>query len=201
MTEPALDVVAMLQQRGHRRYGEGVTQLQHGLQCAALARRAHADDDLVLAALLHDIGHLATRSERVRAPEAGTGEAPDRHHGHDAAAVLRPYVPERIGWLVEHHVVAKRYLCTVDPQYAARLSPASRRSLDLQGGALGPESCATLERHPWFADALALRRWDDLAKDPGASVPALDAYLPFLARYFGPPSPVTPPSVASRRAG
>jgi len=124
-----VDVVGLFAAGGGARYGESVTQLEHSLQCAALARRARADDEVVLAALLHDVGHLA-----ARAPEGPAG-----HHGHQGAGLLRPCVPARVAWLIEHHVVAKRYLCSVDPRYAERLSPASVRSLVAQGAALDVE--------------------------------------------------------------
>src|ERR671923_113025 len=124
-----MDVVALFAAHGAGRYGEDVTQLEHALQCAALARRARADDEVVLAALLHDLGHLVTQAP----------EAPGGHHGHEGAALLKPWVPARVAWLVEHHVVAKRYLCTVDPRYATRLSTASVYSLTVQGAALDLE--------------------------------------------------------------
>jgi predicted HD phosphohydrolase len=177
-----LDVIGLLAAHGHRRYGESVTQLEHALQCAALARRHRADDEMVVAALLHDIGHLATA-----APDAET-----RHHGHHGGDLLRPFVPPRVSWLVEHHVVAKRYLWTVDPRYAARLSPMSLRSLELQGAALPLEGRLALETQPWFADALRVRRWDDEAKIPGAVVPPLDDYRSLLERWLGPQSPCRP---------
>lgn len=176
MTSP--DVIGLLAAHGQRSYGESVTQLEHALQCAALARRNRADDELVLAALLHDIGHLAVASE----------DAETLHHGHHGAGLLRPYVPQRVAWLIEHHVVAKRYLWTVDPRYAARLSPMSVRSLARQGAALPIEHRLALETRPWFADALRIRRWDDEAKVPGAVVPPLDDYRSLLERWLGPQS-------------
>lgn len=140
----SLDVVGLFVYRGHHRYGETVTQLQHVLETAHLARRDGGDDDVVLAALLHDLGHLLEEA----------ADTPDRHHGHRAAEVLRPLVPPRMAWLVEHHVIAKRYLCAVDPGYAARLSPASVRSLAAQGAPLSPEAQRSFETQPWFADAV-----------------------------------------------
>jgi [1-hydroxy-2-(trimethylamino)ethyl]phosphonate dioxygenase len=171
-----LDVVALLAEAGLRAYGESVTQLSHALQCGALARRDRADDEVVVAALLHDVGHLVERDE----------DRPERHHGTGGAALVKPFVPARVAWLIEHHVIAKRYLCTVDPRYVEQLSPASRRSYAAQGARLGPEEQLGLETLPWFADAVRLRRWDDAAKVPGAASPPLIAYAPLLERHFGP---------------
>jgi alkaline phosphatase D len=195
MTSTGLDIHALFAAHGARAYGESVSQLAHALQCAALARAAGADDDLVLAALLHDVGHLAGGDGVASEPGMGaSGETPARHHGQHAARLIGPHVPERVAWVVEHHVPAKRYLCAVDADYAASLSPASVRSLEAQGGPLTPAECRAFERLRWFADAVAVRRWDDLAKDPAAVVPTLDAYEPLLSRYFG-----RPPRGVSRR--
>lgn len=173
----SLDVVALLEAHGARRYGESVTQLEHALQCAALARRNRADDEVVVAALLHDIGHLSGAS----------ADAETLHHGHQGARLLRPFVLQRVAWLVEYHVVAKRYLCTVDPRYAARLSPVSAQSLRLQGSVLPIEERLALETRPWFVDAVRIRRWDDEAK-VAAVVPPLDDYRSLLERWLGPQS-------------
>jgi predicted HD phosphohydrolase len=154
-----------------------VSQLEHALQCAAHARRDRADDEVVVAALLHDVGHLLT---------PGDIEGPGHHHGSAAAQALRPYVPLRVAWLVEHHVVAKRYLVTVDPRYAAALSPVSQRSLIAQGARLAEREASALEAHPWFGDALRLRRWDDAAKQPELACDPLIEYRPLLERWLGP---------------
>ena len=174
----SLDVVALFEAHGGQAYGEAVTQLDHALQCAALARRNRADDEVVVATLLHDIGHLAV----------SLADDEVLHHGHHGANLLRPFVPERVAWLVEYHVVAKRYLCTVDPRYAARLSPVSARTLLLQGPVLPIEERLALETRPWFVDAVRIRRWDDEAKIPGAVVPPLEEYRPLLERWLGPQS-------------
>jgi alkaline phosphatase D len=195
MTSTGLSIHALFAAHGARAYGESVSQLAHALQCAALARAAGADDDLVLAALLHDVGHLAGGDGVASEPGMGAaGESPARHHGQHAARLIGPHVPERVAWVVEHHVPAKRYLCAVDADYVASLSPASVRSLEAQGGPFTQAECRAFERLRWFADAVAVRRWDDLAKDPAAVVPTLDAYEPLLARHFG-----RPPQGVSRR--
>jgi len=173
-----VDVVALFTARGGERYGESVTQLEHALQCAALARRARADDEVTVAALLHDVGQLLPH----------VAENADRHHGHEGATLLRPWVPARVAWLIEHHVIAKRYLCDIDPRYAERLSPASVRSLVVQGAALDVEQRLSLETHPWFADAVRIRRWDDDAKVVGAVTPSLAAYRALLEHWLGPQS-------------
>ena len=143
----SVDVVALFATRGAERYDEAVTQLEHALQCAALARRERADDEVVMAALLHDIGHLVRR----------TPDGPDGHHGHQGAELLQPWVPARVAWLIEHHVVAKRYLCSVNPGYTERLSAASVRSLAAQGAVLDLEQRLALETQPWFGDAVRIR--------------------------------------------
>ena len=172
-----LDIVGLFAESGLRAYGERVTQLSHALQCAALAYRDRADDEVLVAALLHDIGHLA---------EPPSVELPDRHHGGAGAAFIRPFVAPRIAWLVEHHVIAKRYLCSVDPRYVAHLSPVSQRSYAAQGAQLDLEEQLALETHPWFGDAVRIRRWDDAGKTPEAVYPPLIEYRPLLERYFGP---------------
>jgi gamma-butyrobetaine dioxygenase len=183
MVATVSDLQALYAERGRRRYAEAVTQEEHALQCAALARAAGADDELVAAALLHDVGHLLAPPRDPTAPRVST-ESPSTHHGGHGAALLRGLASERVAWLVEHHVVAKRYLCTVEPEYAAGLSPASVRSLQAQGGVIDAARCRELEGHPWFADAVRLRRWDDLAKDPAAQMPAFGAYTGLLEKLL-----------------
>ena len=172
-----LDVTALLEARGDAHYGETVTQRDHALQCAALASAAGAADELVLAALLHDLAHLVMPEGR---------DMSHRHHGHEGAALVRAFVPAHVAWVIEHHVAAKRYLCAVDPGYFERLSPASVHSLRSQGGPLSAEEQTALVAHPWFNDALDLRRWDEDAKNPEAKVPPLAAWVPLLEKYFGP---------------
>jgi predicted HD phosphohydrolase len=171
-----LNIAGLLLKRGAMQWGdEPVSALDHALQCAARARAARASDEVVLAALLHDVGHLLSDGE----------ETAFTHHGLWAARFLRPFVSPRVAWLVEHHVLAKRYLCTVDRVYAESLSLGSLRSWIRQGGALDRGTREEMERQPWLADVLAIRRWDEAAKEPGAVVPALAAYRDLLEACFG----------------
>lgn len=148
--------------------GEPVNQLQHALQCADLARRSGRGSEMVVAALLHDVG----RSPLVLNELGVCG----RGHGAVAGEWLSPLVGERIAWLAAQHVPAKRYLVATDPDYEAALTETSRRTLQRRGGPMSPQEVAEFERHPWWEDAVELRRWDDLGKRPEAEVPPLEAY-------------------------
>jgi predicted HD phosphohydrolase len=148
--------------------GEPVDQLQHALQCAALAA-AHDDREFTVAALLHDV---------ARAPAvAGIPyDGPHEHHGAAASRWLAPRVGERVAWLAEQHVAAKRYLVATDSGYRARLTAVSQRTLIAQGGPMDDAEVAAFRAHPDAPLALALREIDDRGKIPGAAVPGLNAY-------------------------
>ncbi|MEU0965007.1 HD domain-containing protein [Streptomyces sp. NPDC005917] len=140
--------------------GEPVDQRTHALQTAHLAVTAGADDELVVAAALHDIG----RAKPVRA------EHPGLPHELAGAEWARRHLSERAAWIIAQHVPAKRYLVATDPAYHALLSPASIASLKVQGGPMNEEEAAAFAAHPMAEDAVALRRWDDTAKDPEGAV-------------------------------
>ncbi|MBO0677714.1 HD family phosphohydrolase [Mycolicibacterium sp. S2-37] len=132
---------------------EAVDELDHALQSAAHAIADRADDELVLAAALHDIGHSPLL--------AGTSAAHDRV----AREWLTPRFGPRVGWLAGAHVAAKRFLAATEPGYAGVLSPVSVASLREQGGAAADPAFTA---NPWWPDAVRLRRYDDAAKDPSA---------------------------------
>lgn len=149
--------------------GEAVTQLEHALQCAALAREDGADDALVCAALLHDFGHLIDGVD-------------DRSQLHErlAAFALRGLFDAVVTEPIRLHVDAKRYLCAVDARYASGLSDASRRSLAWHGGPFSAQDAAAFILQAHAGDAIRLRRWDDAAKVPGMATPPLSAFIPLL---------------------
>lgn len=169
------EITGLYQTQGAVQYGaEAINQQQHALQCAHLAEQAGASPSLIAAALLHDLGHLmAPRTEARTA-------AIDDVHQYLAMPFLRGVFDEAVLAPIRLHVDAKRYLCQVDPHYAASLSPASQRSLDLQGGAFSEDEAAVFIQQPFAADAVALRRWDDGAKDPAANTPAWAHYVAVL---------------------
>jgi predicted HD phosphohydrolase len=149
--------------------GEPVDQLQHALQCAALAREHDHDPEFTVAALLHDIA----RSPAV----AGIPyDGPSEHHGETASRWLTPRVGARVAWLAEQHVAAKRYLVATDPGYHARLTPVSARTLQAQGGPMSAREVESFRSRQDWRLALALREIDDRGKDPAAVVPGLDVY-------------------------
>ena len=148
---------------------EPVTALEHALQCAQLAEWADAPPTLVMAALLHDIGHFI-------APAKGSDSIDDVHELRALGLLASTFDAEVIE-PVRLHVQAKRYLVAVDARYAQTLSVASAHTLSLQGGAMSHDELRLFEALPYSAQALALRRWDDLAKQPGRRTPTLGYYL------------------------
>nr|WP_249419652.1 inositol oxygenase family protein [Rhabdothermincola salaria] len=174
----------MLETHGADPYDEAVSQLDHALQCAALARRDHAADALVVAALVHDIGHLLVVAQ-------GDGFRPglDDHHERTGAAWLGDLFPVSVTAPVAAHVEAKRYLAGVEPGYHASLSEGSRHSLALQGGPMTRREAATFRALPCAADAVALRRWDDRGKVDDLDVAALTTHRALLDRVARTTSP------------
>ncbi|WP_295957937.1 phosphonate degradation HD-domain oxygenase [Rhodoferax sp.] len=167
------DIETLFNRHGHSQYsGEPVTQLEHALQTALLAEQAGADDELVTAALLHDLGHLLT----------GLGDSPtlrgvDDLHQFRAQPFLRGVFGQRVLDAVQFHVDAKRYLCAVRTGYLQALSPDSQRSLALQGGVFSSTEASHFIARPHAEEAVALRLWDDQAKQAGLQTPPLQHYL------------------------
>ena len=174
MQEATVDHLLELLESAHGEYfGEPVTQLEHALQCAQLARAAGADDEFVAAALLHDIGHLIADGDEIGAP----------HHDEIGADFLRELgCGERIADLVAGHVPAKRYLTAVKPEYYSQLSEVSKQTLTRQGGPMSPKEVSEFAKDPRHMDKLRLRAWDECAKEPAAQVPELDTYRELLGR-------------------
>jgi phosphonate degradation associated HDIG domain protein len=175
---PALivqEIARLYAERGHLHYGEGVTELEHALQAADLANQAGELPELVVACLLHDIGHLSH--------DLGEGIAEqgvDAGHEELSAQILAAWFGPEVAEPARLHVAAKRYLCRVDPDYLETLSAPSVLSLRLQGGPLSIHEAEDFARNPHHAAAVRLRRYDDLAKVPGKPVPGLEAYSPWI---------------------
>jgi len=165
-------ILQLFQDKGAAAYfGEPVSQTAHGLQTAQLAIKAGADDSLIVAALIHDIGHLLHGL-----PETVADQGVDGRHEDQGAVWLAKYFGEEVTEPIRLHVAAKRYLCAVNAQYMNKLSPASIQSLHLQGGPLKAGAVRDFESLPHYKQAVQLRHWDDQAKEAGLQVPGLESY-------------------------
>jgi len=165
------EIQQIYDQKGAQSYGEGVSQMEHALQCAALAEQDGAPPSLVAAALLHDVGHMLHKHDE-RIAERGVDAKHEAIGGGWLAKRFGPDVAEP----VRLHVAAKRYLCAKRPGYFDGLSAASVRSLALQGGPMSGDEVAAFEVEDYYQQALALRQWDEGAKVVGAISPAFDSY-------------------------
>ena len=164
------DIVMLFEQRGAASYDENVTQLEHALQCAQLAEEGGARPPLVVASLLHDLGHLLADPEKDV----------DDVHQYLALPFLRGVFPDSVLEPMRLHVDAKRYLCTVEPGYWDTLSRASKHSLELQGGPFSEKQVREFRTRPYAQDGIDLRLWDDLAKMPGRATQPLSRYVTLL---------------------
>lgn len=174
----ALDEIrAAFAKRGGDTYGEGVSQLEHALQCAACAERDGASPALIAATLLHDIGHLLHDL-----PQDIADQGVDTEHESLGSAWLSQHFGPDVTEPVRLHVAAKRYLATVEKGYYELLSAASIQSLKLQGGLMSPEETRKFAAERHAQDAIKLRRWDDEGKIVGAKTPDLGHFEQFVSK-------------------
>jgi phosphonate degradation associated HDIG domain protein len=173
------EVRAAFARRGHEGYGEGVTQLDHALQCGMLAERSGAGETLVVASLLHDIGHMIHDL-----PEDVADQGIDTQHESLGSAWLSQHFGPAVSEPVRLHVAAKRYLAAHEPGYFDLLSEASKLSLRLQGGPMSPEEQRRFAGERFFSEAVDLRRWDDEGKMVGMRTPDLGHFEPMIARVL-----------------
>jgi len=177
----AADILALYESRGTAAYfGERVSMAEHGLQAAHFARAEGAPQALVIAALLHDIGHLLEDT-----PEEIEDWTLDARHEEIGARWLAQHFDAAVYEPVRLHVSAKRYLCASDPGYFARLSAASVHTLKLQGGPMSASELAQFEAQSFWREALRVRHWDDQGKVAGLKTLALSDYAPLIERLAG----------------
>lgn len=173
----ALDEIrAAFARRGVETYGEGVSQLEHALQCALCAERDGAGAALIAATLLHDIGHLIHDL-----PPDIADQGIDAQHESLGSAWLSQHFGPAVTEPVRLHVAAKRYLATIEPGYFELLSAASVQSLQLQGGLMSMAERARFAAEPFAKDAVRLRRWDDEGKIIGMTTPGLDHFERYVS--------------------
>ncbi|MBG6177238.1 phosphonate degradation associated HDIG domain protein [Labrenzia sp. EL_208] len=155
--------------------GEPVTMAEHMLQGATIAERNGLDEEIIVGALLHDIGHFTS--------EFGTfsmEDTEDRFHEEAGAQVLSSYFPSVIVDCVRHHVAAKRYLCATKPDYFKRLSEASVHSLNLQGGPMSPDEVADFEKNPNLKKIIQVRYLDEAGKQANMETPDFWHFAPMV---------------------
>ncbi|MCQ0092130.1 HD domain-containing protein [Roseovarius sp. M141] len=171
-------LAGIFERRGGEEYlGEPVTMAQHMLQGAALAEQGAMPERIIVAALLHDIGHFTS--------EFGTyhpDDTHDRHHEEAGARVLEAFFPTVVTDCVRYHVAAKRYLCATKPEYFGRLSAASVHTLNLQGGPMSADEVAQFERNPNLEEIIQVRYLDDAGKDADMETPGFSHYAPMVQR-------------------
>lgn len=168
----------IFERRGADSYlGEQVTMSEHMLQGAELAEQANASDEIVVAALLHDIGHYTNEF-----PDDALAQGIDNHHDEAGAAILSQFFPPVVTECVRCHVAAKRYLCATDKEYFGKLSDASVHTLGLQGGPMNEEEVLEFEKNPHLQEIVQVRYWDDQGKVPDHVTPDFRHYAPMLQR-------------------
>lgn len=149
--------------------GEAISQIEHASQGAQLAEKAGHEDEVILAAFFHDIGHICVK---VGAEDNMGGYGVKSHEKIGADYLRERGFSEKMAQLVENHVQAKRFLTFKNPEYYRKLSLASKKTLEYQGGPMTAEEAATFEADPLYALSLKMRAWDELAKD--VDVPLID---------------------------
>ncbi len=172
------EIIKILSTKGHEQYGtEAVSQLEHALQCATLAEKNNSTPELITASLLHDFGHLI-HNLGEDAAEKGI----DDRHEYRALSYLKQVFSLAVTEPIRMHDNAKRYLCAVDNDYWDDLSPASKTSLELQGGIYSEEEAQKFISQPYAKDAVQLRIWDDLAKVKDLVTPDLEYFVPTIQK-------------------
>lgn len=171
-------IIDILLTKGNAQYGtEAVSQLEHALQCACLAETNDSSPELITASLLHDFGHLV-HNLGEDAAEKGI----DDRHEYRALGYLKTIFGDAVTEPIRMHVNAKRYLCAVNQDYWDSLSPASKTSLELQGGIFSEAEATEFINHLYAVDAVRLRIWDDLAKVEALVTPELNYFLPAIEK-------------------
>ncbi|MCC6727011.1 MAG: HDIG domain-containing protein [Saprospiraceae bacterium] len=180
-TEATDEIFALLQRRGQEDYfGEPVSQIEHAFQCAELAEEEGYGEEVILAALLHDIGHICALPGEEEMPGLGIL----RHEQVGAYYLRKCGFSEKICRLVEGHVQAKRYLTFKNSHYYENLSEASRQTLKIQGGRMDAEEAEAFENNFLFEMMVKMRLWNEAGKAVGKPLPDMERYRGMCLRHL-----------------
>ena len=176
----ANEIIVLFERKGGANYaGEAVTQLEHACQAAQLAEKDGNDDEVILAAFLHDLGHLLDEDE-----EEMDGYGVMNHEAVGASWLKERGFSEKLITLVNAHVEAKRYLCAVNKRYYDNLSHASKMTLQFQGGPMGEEEVASFEKNPLKNLIIKMRTWDEEAKHENVPLPDLNFFRSKIVHHL-----------------
>ena len=167
------EIIGIFQNKGGSDYaGEPVTQLEHACQAAQLAEKQGYDDEVILAAFLHDLGHLLEEEGLEHMEGYGVKD----HEAVGADYLRERGFSKRTADLINSHVAAKRYLCYANKRYYDNLSHASKMTLQFQGGPMSEEEAKAFEANPMKNLIIKMRTWDEEAKLPEVPVPDLKVF-------------------------
>ena len=176
----ANEVITLFKQKGSADYaGEAITQLEHACQAAQLAEKDGQSDEVILAAFLHDVGHLLDEGH-----EAMDGYGVKNHEGVAAEYLKQHGFSDRLVTLVNAHVDAKRYLCFANKRYFDNLSEASKITLQFQGGPMGEDEARDFEKNPLKNLIIKMRTWDEEAKLVNVPLPDLQSYKAKIIQHL-----------------
>jgi len=176
------EIIGLYEKHGGSAYaGEKISQLEHMMQAAELAEQQGYDEEVILAAFLHDIGHICVSAQGVNEMD-GFGIIDHEEVGADF--LKEKGFSKKLVRLVESHVEAKRYLTFKDPEYYAQLSDASKATLEFQGGRMEADEAAAFEQYPLFKLIITLRKWDEEAKIENRVLPELAHYQDMITRHL-----------------
>jgi len=177
------EILSMIERHGHIEYGEQVTQKAHMYQSAKLAEKEGYDQETILASFLHDIGHICVLDQDTEFERLG--EYGVMRHDRIGGDYLRDRgFSEKVAALVEGHVAAKRYLTFTDPKYYERLSEASKKTLEYQGGEMTEEEAREFDKSELFGMSLKMRTWDDEAKEPDTKTGNMEYLRQMIVEYL-----------------
>jgi 2-amino-1-hydroxyethylphosphonate dioxygenase (glycine-forming) len=176
------EILFLFEKYGDEDYdGEPVSQASHMIQCAMQAIKENEDEEIMIGAFLHDIGHLLRHQQKT---EAMGNFGVVNHEGIGGEYLRAKNFSERVCAVVEKHVDAKRYLVAAQPGYKEKLSLASLETLKWQGGAMDQKEAAAFEAHPFFKDIIKVRLWDEAAKDPHAEMLPVPYFIEAIRQYL-----------------